>query len=87
MQNYESWIYIFNQIIESVPSQQIKISTLISTAGPVVKFVLVLLLLMSFISWMIIFSKYLMVQSARNKSEKFLDLYHTSGNFGNLFTR
>ncbi|TDI95733.1 MAG: protein TolQ [Deltaproteobacteria bacterium] len=86
MQNYESWIYILNQIVESVPTQQVNISTLIYTAGPVVKFVLVILLLMSFISWMIVFSKYLMIKSARNKSEKFLDLYHTSGNFGNLFT-
>lgn len=86
MHNYESWIFFVNQVAESVPVYQVKISTLIATAGPVVKFVLVLLLLMSFISWMIIFSKYLMVKSARNKSEKFLDLYHTSGNFGNLFT-
>lgn len=86
MHNYENWIFFVNQVAESVPVYQVKISTLIATAGPVVKFVLVLLLLMSFISWMIIFSKYLMVKSARNKSEKFLDLYHTSGNFGNLFT-
>ncbi len=82
----EIWIYILNQLAEPSSIEQVKISTLISTAGPVVKFVLVLLLLMSLISWMIIFSKYIMVKSARNKSEKFLDLYHTSGNFGNLFT-
>ena len=86
MLNYQYWISIIGQVAESAPAHQVKISTLISTAGPVVKFVLLLLLLMSLISWMIIFSKYLMVKSAKNKSEKFLDLYHTSGNFGNLFT-
>lgn len=86
MLNYQYWISIIGQVTESAPAHQVKISTLISTAGPVVKFVLLLLLLMSLISWMIIFSKYLMVKSAKNKSEKFLDLYHTSGNFGNLFT-
>lgn len=85
MQNHESWIYLINQVAESAPAQQMKVSHLISTAGPVVKFVLLILVLMSFISWMIIFSKYLMVKNARRKSEKFLDLYHTSGNFGNLF--
>jgi biopolymer transport protein TolQ len=80
------WIYIVNQLIEPSQVQSIKISSLISSAGPVVKFVLILLLLMSVISWMIIFSKYFTVKSARKKSEKFLDLYHTSGNFGSLFT-
>jgi len=80
------WINIINQLSEPAQVQGIKISSLVNTAGPVVKFVLILLFLMSIISWMIIFSKYFLVKSARKKSEKFLDLYHTSGNFGSLFT-
>lgn len=80
------WINLISQISEPVQVQNVKISTLVATAGPVVKFVLMLLLLMSVISWMIILSKYFLVKSARKKSEKFLDLYHTSGNFGSLFT-
>ena len=80
------WINIINQLAEPAEVQGIKVSSLVTTAGPVVKFVLALLLLMSIISWMIIFSKYFLVKSAKRKSEKFLDLYHTSGNFGSLFT-
>ena len=80
------WINLINQIAEPAQVQSIKISSLITTAGPVVKLVLTLLFLMSVISWMIIFSKYFLVKSAMKKSDKFLDLYHTSGNFGSLFT-
>ena len=44
-------------------------------AGPVVKCVLALLLLLSVICWGIVLFKYLMLRSARLNTEKFLDLF------------
>ena len=60
--------------------------SLLGTAGPVVKAVLVLLLVMSLVSWIIIFSKFLMLSSASRDSTRFLNYYHASSNFGNLYT-
>ena len=61
-------------------------ASLIWAAGPVVKFVLIILVVMSIVSWSIIFSKWLLLRSATRKSERFLNLYRASGNFGNLYT-
>ncbi|MEE9252400.1 MAG: protein TolQ [Thermodesulfobacteriota bacterium] len=65
--------------------EQINVVVLINNAGPVVKFVLVLLGFMSVMSWIIIFSKLLILRSAAGESEKFLNLYQSSANFGNLY--
>ncbi len=59
---------------------------LILTAGPVVKFVLLLLAIMSVISWMIIFSKLFVIRRAEKQTEKFLDTYGVSTNLSNLFS-
>ena len=64
----------------------IEVMTLVTQAGPVVKLVLLILLLMSVISWTIIFSKYFVLRKATRSSDKFLDLYTSSGNFGNLYS-
>lgn len=47
-------------------------------AGPVVKFVLGVLLLFSILCWGIIFSKFRLLSRARRESEEFLDLYWSS---------
>jgi len=64
----------------------IGVVSLILSAGPVVKFVLLILLIMSVVSWSIIFSKWLMLRLAIQKSEKFLNLYRTSTNFWELYS-
>ena len=80
-----NWLFL---AIEAQASNggQIKVMNLVSDAGPVVKMVLLLLLIMSVVCWAIIFSKAIMLRRAGKQSEKFLELYNASGNFGNLFS-
>lgn len=77
------WLFIVMQTDGG--GEQLNALLIISHAGPVVKAVLGLLLLMSLVSWVIIFSKLFMLRSAESDSEKFLNFYHGSSNFGNLF--
>ncbi len=79
--------YLFNIVAQpTVNPANLDVMELISNAGPVVKAVLLILVFMSVVSWAIIFSKFIVLRSAIKKSEKFLDLYHASGNFGNLYS-
>jgi biopolymer transport protein TolQ len=80
-----NWLYFVLQTAEVAEMKEVRVLGLISSAGPVVKVVLFLLLLMSIISWAIIFSKHFMLRKAMKRSEKFLDLYNSSGNFSNLY--
>ncbi len=80
------WIYFVSQVAEIPQAEQVKVISLITTAGPVVKATLLLLISMSVISWMIIFSKLFTLRRATRESERFLDSYQVSGNFGNLFS-
>ena len=80
-----NWLHFVLQTAQETQVEQLEVFGLISTAGPVVKAVLLLLVLMSVICWAIIFSKHFALRQAIKKSEKFLDLYHSSGNFGNLY--
>lgn len=77
-------------IILTLQTEQIStstnISTLLNQAGPVVKFVILILLLMSVICWAIIFSKMITLRSASRKSSRFLNLYDSSNNFGTLYS-
>ena len=57
---------------------------LISTASPVVKFVLLLLLLFSVISWAIIIFKAFEYSKSRKQSRKFLDYFRNSKNFSEI---
>lgn len=81
-----NWLHFVLQTGEATQVEQVSVLDLIATAGPVVKFVLLLLLIMSVVCWAIIFSKHFMFRKAIKRSEKFLDLYHSSGNFGNLYS-
>ncbi len=79
--------YWFNFLTQTAPAAGgMDAMHLITNAGLVVKFVLLVLVLMSVISWTIIFSKLIVLKRASRKSEKFLDLYQASGNFGNLYS-
>ncbi len=80
-----NWIYFVLQIAEA-PQEQVKVMSLITGAGPVVKAVLAVLIFMSIVSWMIIFSKFFTLRRAEKESDRFLDSYQVSGNFGNLFS-
>ena len=81
-----NWIQLIFQTEAVSAASQIDVAGLIATAGPVVKLVLIILVLMSIISWSIIFSKAMLLRSASKKSERFLNLYRASGNFGNLYS-
>jgi biopolymer transport protein TolQ len=81
-----NWIQLIFQTEAVSAANQIDVVGLIATAGPVVKLVLIILVLMSIISWSIIFSKTMLLRSASKKSERFLTLYRASGNFGNLYS-
>ena len=61
-----NWIYFVLQIPPGSEVEQIKILSLVTQAGPVVKAVLLILLLMSVISWAIIFSKYFVLNTLPN---------------------
>lgn len=79
--------YWFNFLTQTAPAaSNMDAMHLIANAGLVVKLVLLILVLMSVISWTIIFSKLIVLKRASRKSDKFLDLYHASGNFGNLYS-
>ncbi|HSE83987.1 MAG TPA: protein TolQ [Thermodesulfobacteriota bacterium] len=80
-----NWIYFVSQVEEVQEVSQVSVLDLITTAGPVVKLVLAVLVFMSLVSWAIIFSKFIVLRKAEKKSDKFLDLYNSSSNFGNLY--
>ncbi len=53
---------------------------MLTSTGPVVKMVLLVLVAMSVISWAIIYAKFRLIRSSSLKSEEFLDLYNSSEN-------
>ncbi len=81
-----NWIYFVLQAQAETTAEQVKIMSLVTQAGPVVKAVLLILLFMSVVCWTIVFSKYFVLRKATRSSDKFLDLYNASGNFGNLYS-
>jgi len=80
------WHFMTTQISALNGVTEINFFALIDTAGPIVKLVLVVLLFMSIVCWIIIFTKIFVLKSAVRGSEKFLNYYQGSSNFGNLFT-
>lgn len=66
---------IFVNLVTLAEGQDISISGLLAQASPVVKGVLVLLVLMSLVSWYIIAYKYLYLRRAGNESARFLDIF------------
>jgi len=66
---------IFVNLVTLAEGQDISISSLLAQASPVVKGVLVLLVLMSLVSWYIIAYKYLYLRRAGAESARFLDIF------------
>jgi len=70
--------------LESVYSQDLV--HMIVNAGPVVKFILFLLLLFSVISWAIIFTKYRLLSRAKVQTGAFLELFWESRDLKKVYT-
>lgn len=78
-------LFLALQTGQEAAVNQFDVVMLVRNSGPVVKFVLVLLGFMSAMSWIIIFSKMFILNGAAKQSEKFLNYYQSSSNFGALF--
>ena len=61
------------------------ILSMILDAGVIVKFVLLLLLLFSVISWAIIFMKYRSIKKVKRENDMFLDVYMRSNKISDIF--
>ena len=60
---------------------------MLTSAGPVVKLVLLLLLVFSITSWAIVFIKYRYIRSAHHASMAFLDLFWQCRSLADAFAR
>jgi len=58
---------------------------MVLNAGPMVRFVLLLLLFFSVISWAIILMKYRAIRKSKKENRMFMDTYMKSGNFSDVF--
>jgi biopolymer transport protein TolQ len=61
------------------------VTGMVAQAGPMVKFVLLVLALLSVVSWAIIFIKFRLLRRARQESSRFMDLYWQRKNFPTLY--
>ncbi|MFN3202903.1 MAG: protein TolQ [Bradymonadia bacterium] len=77
---------IFVQLITAAPDgKEFSLMNLLAEATPVVKGVLVLLVLMSFVSWYIIAYKYIYLRRAKNESNQFLDIFWQSKRLDEIY--
>jgi biopolymer transport protein TolQ len=65
--------------------QNLSIYQMIIDAGPMVKFVMLLLLVFSLVSWTIIIMKHLSYKRARSETDYFLDLFWKSKNLADAY--
>lgn len=68
-------------------STDLDILSMILHAGPMVKFVLLLLLFFSVTSWAIMIMKYRYIKRAFSESAEFIDYFWTSRNLSNAFSK
>ncbi len=68
-------------------STNIDIFNMIMHAGPMVKFVLLLLLFFSITSWAIMIMKYRYIKKAFSQSSEFIDFFWKSRNLSNAFSK
>jgi len=68
-------------------SSNIDIFSMIMHAGPMVKFVLLLLLFFSATSWAIMIMKYRYIKKAISQSSEFIDFFWKSRNLSNAFSK
>lgn len=86
-------LQIFPQVVtENLPDVQVPIEVaqahsaldLIAQAGPVVKGVMLLLALMSVISWGIVVSKWMQIKASKRQTRKFSDIFWGSRNLAQI---
>lgn len=65
--------------------QDLSIIQMIIHAGPMVKFVMLLLLIFSLVSWSIVIMKHLSFKRARSESDYFLDIFWKSKNLAEAY--
>ncbi len=68
-----------------VASHQLSVWEMVLHAGPMVKFVIFLLLVFSVASWAIVISKYALFRKAKDRSERFLEAFWKSKNFAEAY--
>lgn len=71
---------------EDLPEAQASILSFFRETGPTAKVVLGILLLFSFISWVIIFAKYIRLKRISRESEKFVAFFRKSKRFSEVNT-
>lgn len=71
--------------VGTVATAKHDVISLVLNAGAIVKLVLILLLLMSVISWTIIGAKLWILKSAKKRSIKFIELFWSSDNMDTIF--
>jgi biopolymer transport protein TolQ len=71
-------------ITAAAPGEEISITSLLAKASPVVQGVLVVLVLMSFVSWYIIIYKWRQLRQAEAESQAFLEVFWGEKNFGTI---
>jgi biopolymer transport protein TolQ len=65
--------------------QDLNIFSMFLNAGPMVKFVMLMLLAFSGISWFIVFQKFILFKKARQESEEFLEVFWNCKNLAEAF--
>lgn len=82
----ESIAYQFVSLVTlAAPGQEISVTKLIADASPVVKLVLLLLVLMSAVSWYIIAYKFIALKRANRESELFLEAFWQSKQLDQIY--
>ena len=77
---------IFVQLVTMVPAEgDMSLGTLVSHATPVVKVVLLILILMSMVTWYIIAYKWLYLRRARKESNSFLETFWQSKRLDEIY--
>lgn len=76
---------LFVQLVTAAPpAEEISIMSLLAKASPVVQGVLVILVLMSIVSWYIIVYKWRQLRQAESESKEFLAIFWGEKNFGTI---
>ncbi|QCQ22822.1 protein TolQ [Desulfoglaeba alkanexedens] len=86
------WLHLFKSTLQTAtavaaPYERIGngVGDMIWHAGPVVKFVMLLLFAMSLACWCVIFMKLRYLQKVRRETDRFLDLYEQRKNFSAVY--
>lgn len=72
--------------VENLPEAQTSLLSFFRETGPTAKVVLGILLLFSFISWVIIFAKFLRLRTVSRQSERFVAFFRKSKRFSEVNT-